>query len=413
VRCVIVLLALLSLHWSATNTADMPALLAAAALGGLALALGYGGHLRGWPALSVDSIATALLLYGTDRSGSPLLPLALLLILQGMLLGGSNGALAGGSAGVALLLMHAIEQRHPHGAIAADLALLQLVVAVVASRFGGRLRRLFSALREGIDRQQEQTDELDRVRQLMGWQRLNLQLAACTTVEQIVRLASAQAQQIAGASASVSLGPLAPGAATTRVPIARGDVQGAIVVEPAHGELSAAQHDALAHLAALVGLHVAELRHCAARERQQTALTALWEIAGLLRVAPGGVEVAREALARIAGALDLDWLALLSPDERRVLAPVVVARGCGRRGPPLISAAQLRVAAEALRGERSLVRAEDGAALVCLPVRPAGHAPLVIVARGDAGDSVSQTLLMLLGDLIAGQVLARPAGSRQ
>jgi hypothetical protein len=54
------------------------------------------------------------------------------------------------------------------------------------------------------------------------------------------------------------------------------------------------------------------------------------------------------------------------------------------------------------------VRAEDGAALVCLPVRPAGHAPLVIVARGDPGDSVSQTLLMLLGDLIAGSV-----GSRQ
>jgi hypothetical protein len=411
------LLALLSLDWGAAPDGWQAALLAAAALGCLALALGYAGYLSGWPALSVDSIVMALLLHGTDHTGSPLLPLALLLILQGGLLGGSNGALAGSAAGVALLLMHGIEGRHPHGVIAMDLALLQLAAGVSAAWFWRKLRGLFTAMSDRLQAQEEHARELERAQHLMSWRRLNLQLAACTTIEQLLRRANSQAQQIAHTNANVSLteavgaGEAASDIGPAQIPIACGDVTGAITIGRARSELSPAQHDALAHLATLVGLRVAQLRHAAVQKRQQAALTALWEICGLLRVASGGSEIVREALERLAGALDLDWLALLSPDGRGALAPVVVARGQRARAAPLLNGAQIRVAAEALRGERSLVRMEGAASLVCLPVRLAGHAPLIIAARGDAGDLASQTLLMIFGDLIGGQLAASCAMS--
>jgi hypothetical protein len=46
------------------------------------------------------------------------------------------------------------------------------------------------------------------------------------------------------------------------------------------------------------------------------------------------------------------------------------------------------------------MRYEDAATVACLPVLRSGHAPMVLVARGAAEEEATQSMLMLLGDLL-------------
>jgi hypothetical protein len=391
----------------------------AIALGGLALVLGHTRRLSGVAALTSDSVAIALLVYGTSGPRSPFLALTLALILQGGLLGGSQGALAGSGAGGAILLsLHKTLHGQPDPTVG-DLAVLQLACGLTAAWLWRRAQMFLGALRDDVGQQKQGTRELDRARQLLSWQRLNLQIASCATLEQLARLATSQAANIAGAAATVELASSAHASDTqgsedhTRLPIPGGASLGLITICRGRDALSQGQRDALEHLAALIGLRDAALRSVAGQERQQAALTALWEISGLLRVADRGHEIVRDACGRLAAALDLDWLAVLVPDERHSLAPLLVARGRAGGYAPSISGAQLRLAAEALRAEHPLVRQEGAAVTACLPICLVGRTPLVLAARGNATDAATQTLLMLFGELIADRLAANGAALDQ
>lgn len=407
-RGLIVVLGLLALRWSPIAPANLSLVLAAAALGCLLLALGYTRRLAGWPALAADAIVVNTLLYGTGQAASPLIPLTLTLILQGLFLGESSGALAGAGAGVAILVLQNMAYRHPLNAIVGDLAAFHLAAGLLSAWLWRRATRALGSVRDDIGQHEQAAREVERARQMMHWQRLNLQLATCATIDQLLRQATSHAQSIAGAGASITLDSPCPATEeATSIPIACGEAQGHITIYRPASDLGMSQRDAIEQLAALLGLRVARLRALAAQERQQGALTALWEIGGLLRVAGDDLQVVREALARLAAALDLDWLALLAPDELQALAPIGTARGRRNAALPLISGAQLRVAAEALRGERPLVRAEGAGWLVCLPICRADQAPLVVVARDATDDAATQALLMLFGDMVAGRLSAK------
>jgi hypothetical protein len=242
---------------------------------------------------------------------------------------------------------------------------------------------------------------------------LNQQIAECTTLEQLARLATSYAAQVAGTTVHVDLigggrteDSGSAGPPVTRIPISCEEAAGAITIHAAPSELSLAQRAALDHLASMAGLRLAALRCAAWQERQQAALAALWEISGLLRVAASGYDHVRDGLTRLAGALELGWLALLAPNEYQALAPAMIVRGRADRGMPMISGVQLRVAAEALRGERPLVRVEGSDSLACLPICLAGHPPLVLAAYGNAGDAATQALLMLFGNLVAERLVS-------
>jgi hypothetical protein len=97
---------------------------------------------------------------------------------------------------------------------------------------------------------------------------------------------------------------------------------------------------------------------------------------------------------------------LLAPNQLGALAPFVIARGHSRGSMPTISGAQLRVAAEALRGERPLIRREGAHMLLCLPICLAGHAPMVVAAYDTNDDASTQALLMLFGNLLAERLAA-------
>ncbi|HWQ11603.1 MAG TPA: hypothetical protein VNL77_02320, partial [Roseiflexaceae bacterium] len=147
-----------------------------------------------------------------------------------------------------------------------------------------------------------------------------------------------------------------------------------------------------------------ELRAAGLLQRQQDGVMALWEAVGMVRAAPGLDDTMRDAFRRLARALDLDWLALVGPGERQLVTALMIVRGRPGAEAPRIQAGQLRVAAEAMRAGRPLVRTEGSAALACLPMRLGDDTPLVLAARGDTSEVGTQALLMVFGDLVAALV---------
>ena len=404
VRGCLLLLALIALGWNVPPATWPAALYLAAALSALALGAGLAWRLPLALALLSDGLAAGLLILGSGGAGSPLLGLPLLLVVQGALLGSARDALVGSGVGALVLLSGCAVSRPAPGLLAAMLA-VQLIGGATVYRIREQVRLALRALYAGTiarahDHGREAAGRVD-------WRRLAAQVNACATIDALVRLAREQAGAIGGALAVVELADAGAGslpehdgcAGTARIPISCGAVLGRIEL-PA-GDLPPARRSGLEQLAALVGLRALALRHDAQLRRQQAALTALWETAGLLRIAPDPREACQEACRRLAGVLDLDWLALLAPDELHALAPFVFARGRPGATPPHLSGAQLRVAAEALRGDRPLVRAEGRASLVCLPVGAGADMPVVLAALGRPADIATQTLLMLLGGLIA------------
>jgi hypothetical protein len=407
-RAMFILVSLLALRWQILVAVSLPIFLIGAILGCVTLALGYTQRLAGWPALLFDSLTLVLLIKGTGGVGSPLLALTVLLILQGGLLGGSNGALAGSAAGITILLMLNLSMRHPINAIVVDLAFLYVVCGFGSSWLLQRASTLLSNSLDDLDQPQQDLAAAESAQTANRWPRMYLQIAACTTLDQLERLTINLATTIMRCDVTVELPggkrsdtPIVRDGTVTCIPITADDTCGLITVGvPAH-DLSLVQREALEQLASLVAQRSDMLRNAAWQKRQEAALAALWEISGLLRITHTRYENVRDGLSRLAAALDLRWLALLVPNELQTLAPIMIVRGRAASIAPLISGAHLRVATEALRGERPLVRAEGDDVLACLPICLVGHAPLVLVARGNAADAATQALLMLFGNLLA------------
>ncbi len=417
-RAMFILVGLLALRWHMLADISMPVVVVGALLGGVALALGYTQRLSSWPELLLDSITVVLLIKGTGGAGSPLLVLTLVLILQGGLLGGSNGALAGSASGTAILLMMNLTTRHPINAIVVDLTFLYFVCGFGSSWLWQRASTLLSASFDDLEQSKQALPEAEATRSASRWQRLNLQIADCTTLEQLERLTISHAATIVRHTVTVELPgsthpdtPIAHDGAVTCIPIIADDARGQITIDVPANELSVVQREALEQLATLVAQRSAALRSAVWQKRQEAALAALWEISGLLRITHTRHENVRDGLSRLATALDLHWLALLAPNELQTLAPIMIVRGRASAIAPLISGAHLRVASEALRGERPLVRSEGNDVLACLPICLTGHAPLVLVARGNAADAATQALLMLFGNLLAERLASDSASS--
>jgi hypothetical protein len=230
--------------------------------------------------------------------------------------------------------------------------------------------------------EQQLVSELQELRRAQRWQRAAVLLAGCDSPQELQRCATAQAATIWGAMRWDA--PAQPDVEQTRCDTP-----------------SPAQAAGLALLDTIVSLRTELLSSQQQQQQQQQALMAIWQIAGLaqLPVQPG-VDLLRVPCAQVASALRLDWIAIMAPDAARPVTPVLVAYG-GAASELALHPAYLRVAAEALRGERTLVRNEEQHVFACMPILRRERAPLVIAARGAQIDDLRQTTLLLLGDLLA------------
>lgn len=235
-------------------------------------------------------------------------------------------------------------------------------------------RHLQHALGEANAQERERAAaerEIQTLRQAVQWQQELSTIANCVSLEELRRRATSHSLTIGGGS------------------------------QRRLATMSDTQSTALQMLSTVIALRSSALELLAWREQQRQALDSLWHIAGLLRI-PGATQgnLLQEPLRQLAQALDLDWLVLLAPHSHAPIAAVLTVFGHATPGATL-SAAQLRVATEALRSEQPLVRHEGPAALACLPILRVGHAPMVMVARGGAAEEATQSILLLLGDLLA------------
>lgn len=395
-------LLLAALWWIAGAPAHLPALLLALAASAASLTLDRARPLPPWAALLPDAAAIGLLLHATGDAASPFLALTLTLVAIGWLSGGSRDALMGGGAGlVALLLVSLIGPDHGRAAA------LAMAAAQVAVTLFLALMRPFREPAPADPIADRRRDEAVRA---LGWQRLNrATLSSCDDAAELERRAAERAATISGAHAAVdlsgALGRAPEGDALIFSIAIAGARPGRLVVYAGSDALDHAQREALEDLTELTGMRAAELLACGRLQRQQDAMLALWEAAGMVRAAPGLDDTLRDACRRIARALDLDWLAVLGPNEQRTIAPLLVVAGQSGEAPRL-DGSQLRVAAEAMRAGRPLVRSEGRVELICLPMHAMSDTPLVLMARGGASEAGTQALLMVFGDLVAASLSA-------
>ena len=272
-RGMFILVGLLALRWHMLASISMPIVVIGVMLGCVMLTLGYTQRLSSWPVLLIDSITIALLIKGTGGAGSPLLALTFLLILQGGLLGGSNGALAGSGAGIAILLMLNLTMRHPINAIVVDLTFLYLVCGFGSSWLWQRASMLLSISFDTLDQQKHALPEAESARPSSLWQGLNLQIAACTTLEQLARFTTSHAATIVRRDVTVALpSSMRPDkqsacdGAVTCIPIITDDTRGLITVDIPASELSAVQREALEQLGSAGGTEVDRATQCCVAE---------------------------------------------------------------------------------------------------------------------------------------------------
>ncbi|HET9224227.1 MAG TPA: hypothetical protein VFO07_17065 [Roseiflexaceae bacterium] len=307
--------------------------------------------------------------------------------------------------GVILLLVSELFTRHFAGIVVAGLIMISLLWSKLT------MRRWGLACERRAVRQEQASWERECQGRAATLQQLNLRLADCSTIAALERQATECVAAIAHTAALVQLSgvavhkPAVAGERAFQIPIS--GEEGQLIVFCARNELDLAQQNALEQLGILIGVQAARLRGAARLGRQQKAMMALWEITGILRSTLETREALSEACRRMATALDLNWLALLAHDERQLLAPLLLARGPGKPVPHL-TGAQIRVAAEALRTERALIRSENQQAFSCLPIRLLGDTPVILAAHGEALDAATQALLMLMGETIV-ERLARPS----
>lgn len=387
-----------------------PMLGIALAIAVCALIAGLVVALPSWALLIADSTAIGALILATGGAISPMLILAPALVVQSSLSMEERDALASAGIGAIVLLLIAALDPARAGVLLIEIAAVHTIVSIAAV-WGARQARLaLTRLRDDIAQRKRLDLDRDQARRTLEWQRQNLAaLGACASLDDLARCTVERASAITGAPASLE-------DAHAPLPFVRHTLDitgvGRLMVRCSPAELDRSQRDALDHLVATAAQRAVALRSIDVLERHHQALMALWEGAGILRAAPQLNPTLLDVCQRIAAALDLDWMALIGPDERQTLAPFLIARGREQTPSPRLQPAHFRLAAEVLRSGRSLVRVEQERTLAFLPVRVAGEPSLVLAARGAVDDAALQALLLLLGDLIGERLMGCTSGSR-
>jgi hypothetical protein len=352
-----------------------------------------------WMLLVADSAAVGALILATGSSASPLLLLVPALVVQGSLLAEERDALVGAGIGITLLLLVAVLDPARTTNLLTEIVAVHVIVSIAALWGSRQIRLTLTRLHEDIAQRAQADQERAELRCALEWQRQSLKaLGACDSFDELRRCVVERAALIVDAPTSLDDAAMSGSPASHTLAIAG---VGRLVIRRTPAELSRLQRDSLDHLIEIASQRAAALRSITVLHRHHQALTALWEGAGLLRAAPDLRATLSDVCQRIAAALELEWLALIGLDERQIPAPFLFARGNGQGPAPRLQPVHIRLAAEALRGGRALVRVEQGQTLAFLPVCVAGETSLVLAARGAVDDAALQALLLLFGDLVA------------
>jgi len=356
-----------------------------------------------WGVLIADGIVLAVLFNVTGGVTSPLLVCAVVPVVLGITHGEPRDVLIGAGIGAALAIVPSLARGASPEASA--VAILGIIVITCAAGLGVLQQRIRAAgrLAERLEAAAHDTRIVRDVENLLAWQHDARQALATADIDGIH-----QAIERCGAAlGAVGTGVILPGQhapdgrlSGTRFPFTSERGRGAIIVASERSALQPSQLLGLNQLADLTSARIAELEQRWQTNQHADVLTILWQASGMIRLAQQDDAVVNDVSRRLATVLTLEWLAILTDDDVGGVAPLMLVQGSSAM-LPRIHIAHLRVAGEAMRTNRQLVRNEGAAVLFCTPLEPIDGQPRVLAAYGaDGHDAGAQAALMLFGGMV-------------
>jgi len=352
-----------------------------------------------WLRMAGDGAIVALLISSTGGIFSPVIGVVLVLILFGVLHGGSRDAIAATSMGIVILLVVAIFDmpRVSDGLIA--VLCVHFVAGAIVAWLSSMVQGAITCLYTGAQTQSAPVITKTHTERFAAWQHENLRVVEAESQVELIQIARERAYDIVGAAVDIYVAGGVTPVHTNKtdsfvISSTHSDEQSAMVVYRNPALLDPMQHEALAQLLVLVRMRNLMLTSRDQRARDYDAMLVLWQMIG--QQADMTIRDQVTVSQRLVNVLGLDGLAMVSPGPERSIEALWqtpaesewVAALTGHHYEQLV---------DALRHEE--MRLSDDNVMV-VPAAYAGMVPQALLVRGAVDDSNIQRIMMMFADLV-------------
>lgn len=352
-----------------------------------------------WFRLAGDGAIVALLISATGGIFSPVIGVVLMLILLGVLHGGSRDAVAATSMGIVILLVVALLDmpRVSDGLLA--VLCVQFVAGMSIAWLSNMVQGAISCLYTGVQPQAAPIITKTYTERFAAWQHENLRVVEAESQAELMQTARERAYDIVGAAVDIYLAGAATPVFTNKtdsfvISSTQSDEQSAMVVYRNPALLDAMQHEALAQLLVLVRMRSLMLSTRDQRARDYDAMLVLWQMISQHDEQRGIDQVT--VSNRLVDVLGLDGLAMVSPGPERTIE-ALWQTPANSGWVDALDDSYYEVLVDALRNEEMRIADED---VMVIPAQYNGTTPQAVMVRGAVNDSNIQRIVMMFADLV-------------
>lgn len=352
-----------------------------------------------WLRMAGDGAIVALLISATGGVFSPIIGVVLVLILFGVLHGGSQDAIAATSMGVVILLLIALLDlpRISDGLIA--VLCVHFVAGAIVAWLSSMVQGAISCLYTGVQIQRAPVITKTHTERFAAWQQENLRVVEAESHAELMHVARERAYDIVGAAVDIYVAGATTPVLTNKtdsfvISSTHSDEQSAMVVYRNPALLDAMQHEALAQLLVLVRMRNLMLTSREQRARDYDAMLVLWQMIG--QQGDGATMDQVTVSQRLVNVLGLDALAMVSPGPERSIE-ALWQTPADSEWVATLDEAHYDALVDALRHEEMRMSADN---VMVVPAAYVGMVPQALLVRGAVDDSNIQRIMMMFADLV-------------
>jgi len=352
-----------------------------------------------WLRMAGDGAIVALLISATGGIFSPIIGVVLVLILFGVLHGGSRDAIAATSMGIVILLVVALFDmpRVSDGLIA--VLCVHFVAGAIVAWLSSMVQGAITCLYTGVQMQRAPVITKTHTERFAAWQHENLRVVEAESHAELLQIARERAYDIVGATVDIYVAGGVTPVHTNKtdsfvISSTHSNEQSAMVVYRNPALLDPMQHEALAQLLVLIRMRNLMLTSREQRARDYDAMLVLWQMIGQQADMTTLDQVT--VSQRLVNVLGLDGLAMVSPGpERRIEA--LWQTPAESEWVATLAGHHYELLVDALRHEEMRLSDDD---VMVVPAAYAGMVPQALLVRGAVGDSNIQRIMMMFADLV-------------
>ena len=352
-----------------------------------------------WFRLAGDGAIVALLISATGGIFSPVIGVVLMLILLGVLHGGSRDAIAATSMGIVILLVVALMDMPRVSDGLLSVLSVQFVAGMSIAWLSNMVQGAISCLYTGVQPQDAPIITKTYTERFAAWQHENLRVVEAESQAELMQTARERAYDIVGAAVDIYLAGAATPVFTNKtdsfvISSTHSDEQSAMVVYRNPALLDAMQHEALAQLLVLVRMRSLMLSTRDQRARDYDAMLVLWQM-----ISQHDEQRVIDQVAvskRLVDVLGLDGLAMVSPGTERTI-DALWQTPANSGWVDALDASYYDVLVDALRHEEMRIADES---VMVIPAQYNGTTPQAVMVRGAVNDSNIQRIVMMFADLV-------------